>query len=597
MSSFLTFTFRHIGESMISFQLFLFFGYFATAQAAIGLDCYNDYEKIHCQLAVEQCSQYIVKIHNNDINRTYSCSLQQCNNEQCCCSVKVIIVPAETYTITAFENVMEVNSTTIEIIQSLKPRTPTIVSVDEFEGIFTVRWKTNMAHFPDKLTAEVTISKDGRTEKVFENIKPATINGQESYQINGRQLEPDTVYMVSVRSYTDYSQKFSDRSKEFKIITPSAQSSIVLWIVIPLSMFGIFLAVSFYTCFIRIKRKWWDSLPEPKKILVPVMKPEVYEPWVAPHSHVRITTLPSRDDDQMLKMPFKHGEDGSLNCNTSRGSSDPCYGQTEPLEKKDDIADTINKALSECLLKHFAFVVPQPELPQDEKEPHFTTKESSSVSSGIVNHCYFMPVPKLPNLTMEDNSAIKLLGDSRFPCKSNTVNCPDQQIPACLFYAQKDLSSVVQVDMSYQLCKADPKRSSCEENTSLSSTSSGTTIAPLCGFNSMGESSFKRSEERSADLLKLLLPALSSCQHHRRLVDDYKPFPNKVEQPDVLPSENQISESNRDERVIQNTQHCFIPDLKKVNGPCPSVLQTPHFPFLSSDTSIPVVMDSGYKCV
>ncbi|XP_008403953.1 uncharacterized protein LOC103462758 [Poecilia reticulata] len=583
---------------MASFQLLLFLGYFATARAAIDLDCFNDYDKVFCRLGVKQCSQYTLNV--DDTYNKYNCPLEKCDSEQCCCSTVFDPVSSE-FSVKVFEGVNErvINSTTFYVLKSLKPKTPTNVSVNETEGIYTVYWKTDMNEVLDKPTAEVNIYKNGALWKSSGQITPATSHGLQSYQINGQDLEPDTVYMISVRSFTRYSNKFSDTSKEYKIKTPSAPTPILLWIIISLSVFLIILIVSIYICFVRIKKKWWDSFSEPKKLFVPVRKPEFYKPDSDPTSPVWVKSLPSRDDDQML--PIKQREDGSINGNSSGGSSDLCYGQTEPLEPKGEFADNIDKALLECLSKHFILSgPPHPPGPQDKMVPLFTSKSPSSVSSGIINRSYFMSLPKSLDLTKEDSSTVKLLDNSSNSYKSDTVDCPDQQIPAGLFLAQKDISSDVRVDMSYQKCKADAKQTPLSENGILSSTSSGATTATSSGF----DSSFKRFDEANPDFFKMLfLSSLpSGTLHCPVVVDDYKPFPNKVEQPGVLPSGNQSIDHQglnviQGGRVLQMPQPCFIPDLKTWNGPCPSVLQIPHLPLLSSDKSAPVILVDGYKCV
>ncbi|XP_007559134.1 uncharacterized protein LOC103142826 [Poecilia formosa] len=581
---------------MASFLLFLFLGYFATAQAAIGLDCFNDYDQVFCQLGVKQCSQYTLDV--DDTNEKYNCSLEKCYSEQCCCSTTFDPIYFK-YSVKVFEGVNEVNSASFDVLKSLKPKTPTIVSVNETEGIYTVYWKTHMNEVLRELTAEVNISKNGTLLKSFGPITPATSDGFESYQINGQELEPDTVYMVSVRSFTSYSDKFSDASEEYKIKTPSAPTQILLWTIISLSIFLFILIVSIYICFVRIKKKWWDSFSEPKQLLVLVRIPELYKPDSDRTSPVWVKSLPSRDDDQLV--PIKQREDGSINGNSSGGSSDLCYGQTEHLEPKGEFADTIHKAVLECLSKHFPLSgLPHPPGPQDKTVPLFTSNRPSSVSSGIVNRSYFMSLPKSLDLTKEDSSTVQLRDNSSNSCKSDTVDCPDQQILAGLFLAQKDISSDVRVDMSYQQSKADANQSLLSENSSLSSTFSGATTATSSGF----DSSFKRFDEENTDFFKMLflskLPP--GTLHCPVVVDDYKPFPNKVEQPGVLPSGNQ-SIGHQGLNVIQGggvlqmPQPCFSPDLKTWNGPGPSVLQIPHLPLLSSDKSAPVIVVDGYKYV
>lgn len=568
MLSFLTF--GHAGESMASSQLFLFLGYVATAQAATALDCTNDYEKIFCQLAVKPCSQYILTIQNHLGYGEYNCSLGECNSK-CCCSVRFYPVQGEKYHIKAFSGVEEVNSTTMDISKSLKPKTPTIYSVNEVEGIFTVRWKSNMEEMIEEyLEFEVTISKQRDKKEVSEQIVPAIANGLLSYQISNDLLEPGTEYTVSVRSYWEDSQKFSDRSNELEFKTSFRQSSVFMWIVIGLSMFGVILCIPIYKCCRKLGKKLDNKYSHPKSFSLQVKKPELYKPKPVATCRVKVKT-PNPSDDEEMQEKLHEESKATMNQNSSGDSSDPCYGQTEPIDFKDIINQAFRNALSEVLPRHLF-----PELsvvPENKNVFGLSSNETSSASSGISNRSYFMPDISSPDQAMEENSAAEFRKNLRFTANSNTSIAAQQQVIAFLLSCQKDCSSVLQIDPSYRPCKADPKRSSYAENTSLCSSSSSNITPPS---------------------------SLSSCEPSgsHSCEDNYKPFPNKVEQTNVLISEEFSSEHhpclnvNQDEIVIKFPQLCFSP----VKGPSPSVLQIPHFN-MSSDASCPVIVRSDYKCV
>lgn len=254
--------------------------------------------------------------------------------------------------------------------------------------------------------------------------------------------------------------------------------------------------------------------------------------------------------------------------NSSGDSSDPCYGHTEPPVLKDLINQAIIKTLFGVFPRHLF-----PELsgvPPNKNESGLSSNETSSESSGISNRSYFMPDVSSPDQAMEENSAMEFRKNSCNTANSNTAISTEQQVIAFLLSCQKGGSSVLQTDPSYRLCKVDPKRSSYAENTSLCSSSS---------------SNIKPSS------------SLSSCEPSvsHSFEDNYKPFPNKVEQTNVLISEELSSEPhqclnvNQDEIVIKFPQLRFIPS--------PSVLQIPHFNMMSPDTSSPVMVRSDYKCV
>lgn len=52
-----------------------------------------------------------------------------------------------------------------------------------------------------------------------EFVQPTTYEGLNYYEILGRHLEPSTTYMVSVKSYSYWSGRFSDSSNEVEFIT------------------------------------------------------------------------------------------------------------------------------------------------------------------------------------------------------------------------------------------------------------------------------------------------------------------------------------------------------------------------------------------
>ena len=136
---------------------------------------------------------------------------------------------------------------------TVKPKVPTIISVDEVNGNFQVKWKNNMPnYFESSLTAQVMYRKKGDTKNVgdvtlyyFEinrprhimmrtrqrhwflvsvfqvtkSFKPQSINNLNIFEISGEALEPSTTYAVTVRTYTNLSKKFSDSSEEVEFST------------------------------------------------------------------------------------------------------------------------------------------------------------------------------------------------------------------------------------------------------------------------------------------------------------------------------------------------------------------------------------------
>ncbi|XP_015233732.1 PREDICTED: uncharacterized protein LOC107086945 isoform X2 [Cyprinodon variegatus] len=586
---------------MASLQLLFLFGFFASVKSGLELSCTYDYEKeMFCQLAAEQCSQYTL-----DVTAAYenSCSMWQCGHEQCCCSLNIEFGPGDSCTVEAFNGSEKVDSKWIDnTLEIIKPKAPTIVSVEKKERNFVVKWRTNMNPILDPLIFKLTVSKKEDKEIVFsKEVNAAKDNNLQRYEINGKELEPNTAYVVRVQSKTNLSGIFSNTSNEMEFETPASFQTLYLGIIIALSVLGIILFVSAYTCFVRIKRKWWDSFSDPKKLLMPAMMPQVLKPSPITPSNIWIDTPKPNDDDQTLKMLQNQREDVSMDsnsCGISPGSSDPCYGQAEPPDPKAIINYALWKALNGCLPKNLGSPFPNLELPvsQDQNMPNIVSRETSAASSGIVNRSYFMSLPSPSNQTVDDGSGVNFPDDSRYSCKSDTVNNPDHQALAFLLLAQKDTSPAGRVDQSYQPCKVDssrsiydssraeflvdpgysiksntvcspdqqvracplpalkdicsparvvlsyqqcnpdPKRSSSTEANSASSSSTTTG----CGF----EFRFERSDEGSINSefnSEMFVPSGSDCSI--KIADGYKPFSNKVEESDVIIS-NKVEESD-----------------------------------------------------
>ncbi|XP_069378155.1 uncharacterized protein [Paralichthys olivaceus] len=159
--------------------------------------------------------------HNHcDISpREHVCIPKQCES-QCCCSVEMMMIPGVDQNVTVWRGDSGVESKIFNTQTSFKPRTPTIISVSESNTSFQVKWKTNMMDFISQtLNAVVMYREKGETEKVTELFTPTTIGDLSSYTIPGKDLKPSTTYLVSVKSYTDRSGLFSDRSNEFEFTT------------------------------------------------------------------------------------------------------------------------------------------------------------------------------------------------------------------------------------------------------------------------------------------------------------------------------------------------------------------------------------------
>ncbi|XP_073325134.1 uncharacterized protein [Pagrus major] len=217
---------------MLSVAL-LVVGNIATAVALSGvsntvdqnLTCTHDFVRMSCDFKAPNCSGYNLTLQSDSRSEEVHCIVKQCDSERCCCCPEqMFLIYGETHNARVCKGAECFGSKIISIADSFKPRVPTNVTVKESNGNFEVTWRTNMEHRPsvsEDLTAIVTYRKKGDTEKVSKSFQPATDwlqLGLKYYEIPGQYLEPNTTYLVSVRSNSWYGLP-SDSSEEVEFTT------------------------------------------------------------------------------------------------------------------------------------------------------------------------------------------------------------------------------------------------------------------------------------------------------------------------------------------------------------------------------------------
>ncbi|XP_035507967.1 uncharacterized protein LOC118320946 [Morone saxatilis] len=224
---------RRVGDRVC---LLLILGHIATAVTLSGsnntvsqnLECTNDFDKLmFCQFEAQNCTEYHLTVLDTD-SMEVRCTFKQCDSGQCCCSLQMLIIYGCSHNATLWKGGESMGSKIINIIDSIKPKTPTITSVKESYGNFRVMWRTNIeGYFNEKLTANVTYHKKGDTEMVSEKVPRTTVDGFNYHEILGRHLEPSTTYVVSVKSFTNWSNRFSDSSNEVEFTTRKCRPNLI----------------------------------------------------------------------------------------------------------------------------------------------------------------------------------------------------------------------------------------------------------------------------------------------------------------------------------------------------------------------------------
>ncbi|KAM9764772.1 uncharacterized protein ACNS7B_020618 isoform 2-T2 [Menidia menidia] len=269
--------------SLIPFLVTLF----ATAQAHLGienetdsdLECTNDLESVFCQFLAAKCSEYNLVVVDEEKAET-GCGFQRCAGPQkCCCSADTMLILGENISASVWKGGgRQLSKTTVfSVIESFKPRTPTIVSVSNSFDNFEIQWATNMDDRPDVID-EVAHYKKGDTEIVWKPVPATTVDNLKYYEISGQQLEPSTTYMVRVRRFSSLSSKYSDSSEEFEFTTPASVSSTILVLIIVLSCAAAITSSAIYGCYAKLKKDWDATFLNPAVLKVKHMKEKMLEP-------------------------------------------------------------------------------------------------------------------------------------------------------------------------------------------------------------------------------------------------------------------------------------------------------------------------------
>uniref|UniRef100_A0A3P8RXY1 Fibronectin type-III domain-containing protein n=1 Tax=Amphiprion percula TaxID=161767 RepID=A0A3P8RXY1_AMPPE len=514
-------------------------------ETALNLECTNDFiDRTFCQLKRPNCSEYNLTLQSNSEH----CTFQQCDSGQCCCSVELMLIYGETHTATVWKGGHVLKLKNISVEKSIKPKAPQIVSVDESNG--KVKWKRHYEGvFRESLTAEVTYDEKGSTEKV---------RMWKSFVLQIGYLKPSTTYTVSVRTFTNWSDAFSDSSRKWEFKTPSSNSPLLV-IIISLSVAAVILTAK-------------SSLEMLKRF-------SVFRP----------------------KMPLTDTSSGSFQQSSGISTGSSCLNDANT--DRVDITACVKEALcrdipgisviSPSTTSPLADLNKDSSLISSPSSPcGFRADGMSSGLSGFDNKTYSIVMPR--QITA-DSSAVQMQAeipcDSGYhPSESNTVNCPDQQDVILPLVA----SSLVPTDMSYQQCNADSGTFSNAEDSSLCSISSGINTTASCDVLSSAGARNQGSDKA--------IRAVTNGKNEDASIldDDYQAFSNLVGQPDALISEQRSTEQEEPlTNIPQSFSSTVVPGFMSngQSGQHLSELQTPFLSLMSAGQSLPAMTDSGYQCV
>ncbi|KAK5873770.1 hypothetical protein PBY51_018782 [Eleginops maclovinus] len=442
-------------------------------------------------------------------------------------------------------------------------------------------------------------------------------------------LAPSTTYWVSVKSFTTWSNKFSDSSQECEFTTPMSSNSLAVTIVISLCIAAIIISAALYGCCIKLKTKWLETAakcPNPKLLPMRSSEQEVLKPAPLVISSVWVDSVDT-EDSKWLEWSLKDPSCGSplQSSGINTGSSCLSYANTEPADIIARVQDALGLAfpeirpMSPLITNALTETNKDSGLPSTPYKPCDVRAEDTSVGSySFDNETYSCLLPNFAHQIVMDCSDVK----AEIPCDSeylhNTstmVPCVDKQALACpLFHLPPQDPSLMPIDMSYQQNNADSWGVSHAEDSSLSSVSSGTNTIASWDHMSGVKSDSEGFDEAIHDATKGPIicdenPSYGAVpaglQSLPPVYDDYQPFQSLVEQPCYSFTEEKRGEE--EDHLNKYPEETFPKMPQSFLGPvasgvinnvqCPPNLQRQLLAVIPADQSMPIITDSDYHSV
>ncbi|CAB1341772.1 unnamed protein product [Coregonus sp. 'balchen'] len=607
------------------------------------LQCFNDKDKsmvCHFTTDKSKCAEYNMTLKLLDPQKKVwnDCTFKEKERSngvsKCGCYIHpMVLVIGEEFNATLWNSGKRLNSKVISIKSSIKPKTPTVQEVKPTEnGNFLVKWKTNYpddALFPKYLIAELSYRKKGETDEVSKN------DSTTSHEILGRDLEPNTIYALKVRTYTDFSGRFSDWSEELEFTNP-ASSQKVLQIVIVLSCITVIIIT--------------NSKPSCGIIFLNVQT-QNFCIWFQEYIRTNLSI-----GDGSSGRGQQQGNGSELDSSSSLGYAHTCSMSPETSNVQ------IISHLQEALSKVFPSLVPLDGNPQllllappmtdactqmncpesnrdsgvcssDFNRLHLMSEFGGSRGSSCYNNITYshsVPLNFLQELTTSETSSFPtqplLFCNSFYHTGEAEVlkNCHPQLF---LGTGQQDLNlstncaPLLQTDFSYHPCDGasdDSETTTSAEDTSLIYGSNDSNVTSVvAGYQSFSEAVGKYNERGTDAFMDVPLPLkgfkdVNPCYHS--LPDpgcslppsdgDYQALQSlgqnspdqwvsgqSAEQDKLL---NKCLETEIPQNSMGNMPLNFIPNSQ--GGQCP-ILGSPFLTTFCSDQAMQLDNDSSYHCV
>ncbi|MCJ8745289.1 hypothetical protein PDJAM_G00128590 [Pangasius djambal] len=235
------------------------------------LQCFNDYDtELKCSLTLAEpnsCSENKLNasVFTTEV-RLFTCHFGEIRPGECECRIQVQgFVLTEIFTVNVLKGNKIWHTKNISTEASIKPRRPIITSVlQKTNGDFLITLNSTYIKkpFSEYLMVELEYGIDGSDDCVTQLLR----NGQTTYEIVGRNLQPNSIYILRARVKSNYlpNKTFSEYSEPYVFKTPQSLQNLLKIIIPILCLILIICISSIYFWFNRILKPWWDKIPTPR---------------------------------------------------------------------------------------------------------------------------------------------------------------------------------------------------------------------------------------------------------------------------------------------------------------------------------------------
>ncbi|XP_056091622.1 uncharacterized protein LOC130071037 [Rhinichthys klamathensis goyatoka] len=273
------------------------------------LKCFNDYEtEMKCSFWFDgliSCSGYKLNITHTVIDTLKTCIFERSHHSANCeCKIKVEgFVLTEIFSTTLLNGTNVLLNKTFVTMDFIKPKTPVLSVQKTKNGDFNVTWddKYGKTYFAESLEIHLTYRSEGGDETMSRN-EP---NSRGFYEIVGRNLQPNTNYILTARMSTSYNSHeiLSYQSAPVEFTSSSSPNELLRTMVPPLCVVLIIIICTIFICVLRMKMNWWDKISKPKiDANLGEEKGHILPPSIMDFSsiHVEIPKLDFKEENKLI---------------------------------------------------------------------------------------------------------------------------------------------------------------------------------------------------------------------------------------------------------------------------------------------------------